>query len=150
MNTIIDNSLVFNVKDLLGFKYKYPNMTINEYVKHIKSDKLEADRVLPSTIFELCCQTTGIDIILAMSPSRKTEAVFARQMAMFFIRKVRPGMSLAHIGEIIGGRDHATVWHSLHQVLNVIDPINPLDFRREWFVKAKNKIEYYLGRSMDV
>ncbi|NJM14003.1 MAG: hypothetical protein HC896_00220 [Bacteroidales bacterium] len=52
--------------------------------------------------------------------SRKREVVQARQIAMYF-SKNKTKCSYAKIGEIIGGKDHATVLHACKTVNNLIE-----------------------------
>jgi chromosomal replication initiation ATPase DnaA len=53
--------------------------------------------------------------------SRKREVVVMRQVAMFIIRKHAPYITLDVIAKSIGGRNHATVIHSVRQVENLIE-----------------------------
>jgi chromosomal replication initiation ATPase DnaA len=125
-------------------------MTINEFICYVKSERTNADPLLPNIIFDICCQATGTGMIQAMSRSRQVEAVFARQMAMFFIKIQRPRMSYVKIGEIVGDRDHSTVTHSIGVINDLIDPIYPGDFRRKWLKKAHNKLEHRLGKKINI
>lgn len=47
--------------------------------------------------------------------SRRKEIVFARQVAMYLCR-TRLGLSYSELGRIFGGRDHATVIHSVRKI----------------------------------
>ena len=52
------------------------------------------------------------------SKTRKREVLQARQIAMFFYKKMTKS-SLANIGSHCGGKDHATVLHACRTVLNL-------------------------------
>ncbi len=52
--------------------------------------------------------------------SRTKEIASARQLAMYLLREEN-GLSLIHIGEILGGRDHSTVRHGVEKVTQDID-----------------------------
>ncbi|NDF60044.1 MAG: hypothetical protein EB100_03100, partial [Crocinitomicaceae bacterium] len=52
------------------------------------------------------------------SKTRKREVVQARQISMFFSKKLTKA-SLASIGANCGGKDHATVLHACRTVLNL-------------------------------
>lgn len=143
---MIDDSLVFTAKEMLLFKHS--SMTLGEFVLYVQSVRTQADPLLTITIFHICCRTTGVDLVKAMSRNRDIEAVFARQMAMFFVKTLRNKMSLTAIGKEIGGRTHATVLHSIKVVEDLIDPAYPGDFRRKWFTKALARIEHRLGRTV--
>jgi len=58
---------------------------------------------------------TGVDIF---QKTRKREVVEARQLAMFFSKRITRA-SLAAIGEMCGDKDHATVLHACKTVMNL-------------------------------
>lgn len=51
--------------------------------------------------------------------SRKPKIVYARQAAMYFLRR-EVGLSLPQIGYMFGGRDHSTVIHSVNKMENIV------------------------------
>lgn len=59
-----------------------------------------------------------IEIEVLKSKTRKREIVQARQIAMYFSKKMTKS-SLANIGEHCGGKDHATVLHACRTVNNL-------------------------------
>ena len=61
-----------------------------------------------------------IDLKEIHSKSRKQEIAKARQIAMFLCKKYT-NYSFAHIGSIVGKRDHATVLHACRTVQDLID-----------------------------
>jgi len=61
-----------------------------------------------------------IDLKDIHSKSRKQEIVKARQIAMFLCKK-HTNFSYAHIGSLVGKRDHATVLHACRTVQDLID-----------------------------
>ena len=62
----------------------------------------------------------NIDLKDIHSKSRKQEIVKARQISMFLCKK-HTKYSFAHIGSIVGKRDHATVLHACRTVQGLID-----------------------------
>ena len=52
--------------------------------------------------------------------SRTKEIANARQLAMYLLREEN-GLSLIHIGSILGGRDHSTVRHGVEKVSQDIE-----------------------------
>ena len=62
----------------------------------------------------------NIDLKDIHSKSRKQEIVKARQVAMFLCKK-HTNHSFAHIGSIVGKRDHATVLHACRTIQDLID-----------------------------
>lgn len=61
----------------------------------------------------------NVSIDLLKSPSRKARVSRARQVIMYLLRK-HLTFSLVEIGSICGGRDHATVIHSIDKVESFI------------------------------
>jgi hypothetical protein len=59
-----------------------------------------------------------MDVTTLQSKTRKRHIVQARQLAMFFAKKLTKA-SLANIGQQIGHRDHATVLHACKTVDNL-------------------------------
>jgi chromosomal replication initiator protein len=54
--------------------------------------------------------------------TRKREIVIARQLAHYFTREIyKKELSLADVGILIGGKDHATVLYSIKTINNLID-----------------------------
>ncbi|MDR2293322.1 MAG: chromosomal replication initiator protein DnaA [Prevotellaceae bacterium] len=66
------------------------------------------------------CDYFGLSLDVMYSKVRKREIVQARQIAMYFARKMTK-QSLALIGSEIGGKDHATVLHSCRTVEDLYD-----------------------------
>lgn len=71
-------------------------------------------------IQKIVCDYFNMNLDVLQSKSRKREVVQARQIAMFFSKKLTKS-SLAVIGAQIGGKDHATVLHACRTVDNLTD-----------------------------
>lgn len=69
-------------------------------------------------IQKVVCDYFDMPIELMKSKTRKREVVQARQIAMFFSKKMTKS-SLANIGAHCGGKDHATVLHACRTVNNL-------------------------------
>ncbi len=69
-------------------------------------------------IQKVVCDYFDLPIELMKSKTRKREVVQARQIAMFFSKKMTKS-SLANIGMHCGGKDHATVLHACRTVTNL-------------------------------
>ena len=69
-----------------------------------------------SRIIDIVTLHTGVTYQEMHDKSRKRHIVNARQCAMWLIRKYSPQTTLKRIGSIFGGRDHATVIHSMDAV----------------------------------
>lgn len=71
-------------------------------------------------IQKVVCDYFDLPIELLKSKTRKREVVQARQIAMFFAKKMTKS-SLANIGMHCGGKDHATVLHACRTVKNLTE-----------------------------
>ncbi len=69
-------------------------------------------------IQKVVCDYFDLPIELLKSKTRKREVVQARQIAMYFAKKMTKS-SLASIGAHCGGKDHATVLHACRTVNNL-------------------------------
>jgi len=87
---------------------------IDKYVK-TNSKEISIDY-----IEKVVCDYFNISIDLMNSKTRKREIVQARQLAMYFAKKLTKA-SLATIGLHCGNKDHATVLHACRTVNNLID-----------------------------
>lgn len=85
---------------------------IDKYVKNT------AREVSIDYIQKVVCDYFDLPIELLKSKTRKREVVQARQIAMFFAKKMTKS-SLAKIGMQCGGKDHATVLHACRTVSNL-------------------------------
>ena len=69
-------------------------------------------------IQKVVCDYFDLPIELLKSKTRKREIVQARQISMYFAKKMTKS-SLANIGLHCGGKDHATVLHACRTVNNL-------------------------------
>jgi len=82
--------------------------------------RMENKTITPEKIQNTVSGYFNIDLKDIHSKSRKQEIVKARQVAMFLCKK-HTNYSFAHIGSIVGKRDHATVLHACHAIQDQID-----------------------------
>ncbi|HUW93014.1 MAG TPA: chromosomal replication initiator protein DnaA [Bacteroidales bacterium] len=71
-------------------------------------------------IQKIVCEYYKIPVDQMQGKTRKREIVQARQVSMYFSKSLTKA-SLASIGSLIGGKDHATVLHACKTVNNLID-----------------------------
>ena len=86
--------------------------------------RLEKKQLTIKRIQEIVCRYFNLDEALIQTKSRKQEIVQARQITMFFAKKYTDS-SFAHIGKIVGGKDHATVLHACKTVKDQIEISKP-------------------------
>ena len=75
----------------------------------------ENKSVTVDEIINAVCTHYGLEIKAIHTKSRKRDVVVARQVAMY-LAKQYTDFSMAKIGTLIGGRDHATVLHACKTV----------------------------------
>lgn len=85
---------------------------VDKFVSNAKKE------VTLDSIQQTVCNYFGMPIDQLGSKTRKREIVQARQIAMYFA-KLKTKASLATIGALIGGKDHATVLHAVKTVKNL-------------------------------
>lgn len=82
--------------------------------------KVTPNEISVDTIQNTVCEYFNISRESLVSKTRKREIVQARQIAMYMCRNFTK-ISLAAIGQQIGGKDHATVVHSCNIVSDLIE-----------------------------
>ena len=85
---------------------------------------LERKQLSVKKILEIVCNYFNINESLVQTKSRKREIVQARQISMYLSKKYT-NSSLAHIGKVIGNKDHATVLHAIKTVKDQIEICKP-------------------------
>lgn len=71
--------------------------------------------IQPQDILAATCQRFGVEVAQVKSQSRIQEVVLPRQVAAYILKNLAQ-LSLNQIGEILGGRDHTTVAHSIKKI----------------------------------
>ena len=87
---------------------------IDKLVKNIQRE-LSIDYIQ-----KVVCDYFNMPVDMMKSKTRKREIVQARQIAMYFAKSMTKS-SLATIGAMIGGKDHATVLHACKTVNNLLE-----------------------------
>lgn len=82
--------------------------------------KSETKVITIDNIIDVVCKHFGIDTTAIHTKSRKREIVQVRQIAMYLAKK-HTDSSSSKIGQLIGGKDHATVLHACKIVRDQCD-----------------------------
>ena len=82
--------------------------------------KIEQKVITCEAILQQVVAAFSIDMKSINSKSRKREIVWARQAAMSLCKKYTT-QSVSRIGQVVGGRDHATVLHALKNVEDLLE-----------------------------
>ena len=108
LNTLIAQS-AFNKKE---YSLSLTKQIVDKFVKNTKKEvSIEMIQKVVSKYFDIDLQTL-------QSKTRKRHVVQARQIAMYYAKRMTKA-SLASIGAQIGKRDHATVLHACKTVDNL-------------------------------
>ena len=125
----IATNVTENVRDLEGILVSLmANAVINNkeidltLTKRVVSQavRLEKKQLSVQTIQETVCKFFNLELAAIQTRSRKREVVQARQITMFLSKKYTDS-SFAHIGKIVGKKDHATVLHACKTIKDQIE-----------------------------
>ena len=120
-------SITSNIRELEGALISLiAQASLNKKAITLELAKQMIDKFVKNTarevsidyIQKVVCDYFDLPIELLKSKTRKREVVQARQIAMFFAKKMTKS-SLANIGLNCGGKDHATVLHACRTVNNL-------------------------------
>ena len=118
-----------NIRELEGALISLlAQSTLNKKEITLELAKMMIDRLVKNSkkeisvdyIQKVVCDYFNLSPDLLQSKTRKREIVQARQIAMYFSKALTKS-SLASIGALIGGKDHATVLHACKTVNNLMD-----------------------------
>lgn len=105
------------------------------------------ERILTSSDVNKCNSIThaiskleGISVNDVKGKCRKKEYVIPRQIAIHMARS-KTNMSLVNIGEFFGGRDHATVIHSINKIN---DEINMYEEDSKRYKRMESYVDLWL------
>jgi chromosomal replication initiator protein len=97
---------------LMQSSLKLAKQMVDKFVKNT------AREVSIEYIQKIVCDYFDLPIEMLKSKTRKREVVQARQISMYFSKKMTKS-SFANIGAHCGGKDHATVLHACRTVVNL-------------------------------
>lgn len=96
---------IFPSRDLTPEQYERLNLNFHARINGPIIQRLIHDK---SVVLKCASEAMGIDEALIRSKTRKREIVIARMLAaVYLLSNYR--MSLAAVGEYLGGKDHATI-----------------------------------------
>ena len=107
--------------------------TVTDKIVKVSSNEISVD-----TIQDTVCEYFNITRDALASKTRKREIVQARQIAMYMCRNFTK-ISLAAIGQQIGGKDHATVVHSCNIVQDLIATNKTF---KQYVVDIENRLKF--------
>ncbi len=125
----IASHITTNIRELEGALISLlAQSTLNKKEITLELAKQMIDRLVKNSkkeisvdyIQKVVCDYFSLSPDLLQSKTRKREIVQARQIAMYFSKTLTKS-SLASIGAMIGGKDHATVLHACKTVNNLMD-----------------------------
>ena len=110
ITSLVAHALVYNKE----IDMDLARQVVNKFVK------VNSKIISPERIQNTVSGYFNIELKDIHSQSRKQEIVKARQVTMFLFKK-HTNYSYAHIGSLVGKRDHATVLHACRTVQDLID-----------------------------
>jgi chromosomal replication initiator protein len=122
-------SITTNIRELEGALISIlAQSSLNKKAINLDLAKKMIDKFVKNTsreisidyIQKVVCDYFGLPLEAIHSKTRKREIVQARQLAMYFSKKMTKA-SLARIGLHCGNKDHATVLHACRTVNNLIE-----------------------------
>ncbi|MBN2173439.1 MAG: chromosomal replication initiator protein DnaA [Bacteroidales bacterium] len=122
-------SITTNIRELEGALISIlAQSSLNKKAINLELAKKMIDKFVKNTsreisidyIQKVVCDYFGLPLEAIHSKTRKREIVQARQLAMYFSKKLTKA-SLATIGLHCGNKDHATVLHACRTVNNLIE-----------------------------
>lgn len=125
----IASHITTNIREMEGALISIlAQSTLNKKEITIELAKQIIDKIVKSTkrevsidyIQKVVCDYFSIPVDSLKAKTRKREIVQARQIAMYFAKTLTTN-SLAVIGSILGGKNHATVLHAYHTVNNLME-----------------------------
>ncbi len=125
----ISSHITSNIREMEGALVSIlAQSTLNKKEITVDLAKQIIDKIVKNTkrevsidyIQKVVCDYFNIPVESLKSKTRKREIVQARQVAMYFAKTFTKN-SLAIIGSIIGGKDHATVLHACRTVHNMLE-----------------------------
>ena len=116
-----------------AFSLALTRQIVDKFVKNTKREvSIEMIQKIVSKYFDM-------DVATLQSKTRKRHIVQARQLAMFFAKRMTKA-SLASIGAQIGKRDHATVLHACKTVDNLAETDKQF---RKYVEELKQKLTFH-------
>jgi len=124
---------IYNEHIYLTSKYSQLCSAVERFISFTKELSIEL-------IITCVCLYYSIEINDFHAKTRKREIVQARQIAMYFTRKmIRPRLPTSFIGSKIGKVDHATVLHGDKTIKNLLQSNKSIQFEVSEIQKRINK-----------
>lgn len=108
----------FTMPGLKNQVYPVVADTIHEIIEPQK--KVDLEIISPYAIMSAVCQAYQIQMSQLVEKTNARVSVEPRQVAMYLMKR-KTALSLEKIGDKLGGKDHATVYHACKVVKNEID-----------------------------
>ena len=112
---IADGHVVAGVVNKISAYTEIMGENLNEtIVEKLLADTLKKSKS-PMALVKSMCEKLGVSYDAVCGTGRARALVLARQMMMVVLKNVTD-LSLAEIGEYVGGRDHATVMYGIDRI----------------------------------
>jgi chromosomal replication initiation ATPase DnaA len=123
---------------------KYEQATIHDFNKMMEKAEMASPLITADYVINNIARHSGIDRDVMLSSTRDGDIVKFRQIAQFYIKTLMP-LSNRQVGELTGGKDHATVMHSCKTVKNLVE--TDKEYRKEMIeIDLKYMFYYFVKR----
>ena len=112
---LADGHIISGILNKINTYAEFMGKTVDEdAIERLLADTLKKSKS-PIVMVKSMCEKLGVTYEAVCGNGRCRALVLARQMMMSVLKSVS-GLSLAEIGQYVGGRDHATVMYGLERI----------------------------------
>lgn len=116
LRRFVSYCVAFNIP----FTLENAQTSLNSIISKDKQVANVSNSVVIEKIKNIVAEYFNISVRDLIGSSRKQEIAYARMVTTYLLRKVL-NLPLKKIGELLGGRDHATIAHAIEKITNSIE-----------------------------
>lgn len=116
LRRFVSYCVAFNIP----FTLENAQTSLNSIISKDKQVTNVSNSVVIEKIKSIVAEYFNISVKDLIGSSRKQEIAYARMITTYLLRKIL-NLPLKKIGELLGGRDHATIAHAIEKITNSIE-----------------------------
>lgn len=116
LRRFVSYCVAFNIP----FSLDNAKSSLNSIISKDKQVSSASDSVIIEKVKTVVSSYFNVSIRDIIGSSRKQEIVYVRMVTIYLLRSVL-NLPLKKIGELLGGRDHATIAHAVDKIANLIE-----------------------------
>lgn len=121
---------------------RFEYTTTGDHLELLQSENRSKAELI---VFSLLLDKFSIDYERLISKTRKREVVQVRQLGMY-LTYLFTNYSLAHIGFLFGGKDHATVLHAKKAIIDLSETNKDFNRDRESLINTMGQLGFSYGK----